>query len=142
MSGRAKVTGVTGKADDYPHKDLTERIIGCAINVHRDLGPGSLESIYENALAHELGKAGLQVERQVATDITYDGIVCGQHRLDLLVDGQVIVELKHVDGLHDKHLAQVISTLKAFGIPVGLLINFNEAKLVNGIRRVVFSAKQ
>lgn len=132
---------MTDKTDDYPHKDLTERIIGCAINVHRALGPGFLESVYENALAHELNKNGLQVERQVATQIVYDDVVCGEHRLDMLVEGQVIVELKHVDGLHDKHLAQVISTLKAFGVQVGLLINFNEAKLVSGIRRVVFSAK-
>lgn len=93
-------------------------------------------------MAYELTKNGLQDERQVAAEIIYDGVVCGEHRLDMLVGGQVVVELKHVDGLHDKHLAQVISTLKAFGIPVGLLINFNEAKLVNGIRRVVFSAKQ
>ena len=138
MSKGPTVLGPTSAGKDYPQKALTEQIIGGAIAVHKALGPGFLESVYENALVHELTKRGLQVQQQVLAEIIYDGAMVGEHRLDILVDGKVIVELKHVESIHDKHVAQVISMLKAFGIKVGLLINFNEARLTNGIRRVVF----
>ena len=132
------VLGPTSGAREYPEKALTEQIIGCAIAVHKALGPGFLESVYENALRHELTKQGLQVQQQLLAEIIYDGAAVGEHRLDLLVEQKVIVELKHVESIHDKHVAQVISMLKAFGVKVGLLINFNEARLTNGVRRVVF----
>ncbi len=122
---------------EYPEKDLTERIIGCAIKVHRALGPGYLEVIYENALAFELSRCGLGVDRQRVVKVLYEGVEVGEHRIDLVVEGRVVLELKAVERLNDKHAAQVISTLRASGLKVGLLINFNEARLVDGVRRVV-----
>ena len=80
----------------FPERELTERIIGSAIAVHKALGPGFLESVYEKALAHELAKQGLRFERQETTKVLYDGVVCGEHRLDFLVEERVVVELKHV----------------------------------------------
>ncbi len=134
----AKVRGVGFSEDKYPEKELTQRIIGCAIEVHRALGPGYLEAIYENALAHELTKQGLRFERQRVVKVYYDDVEVGEHRLDLLVENKVVLELKSVDGLAPKHTAQIISTLKAVGAKVGLLINFDEARVVDGIKRVVF----
>ena len=121
----------------YPHADITERIIGCAIAVHRELHAGFVESMYENALAHELAKQGLKVEAQKVFPVYYDNILVGQHRADLVVGGRVVVELKAVSELTDQHLSQVMSTMKAAGIKVGLLLNFHEARLVDGIRRIV-----
>ena len=123
----------------YPEKELTERIIACAIAVHRELGPGFLEVIYENAIAHEMRKHGLRFERQYVVPVFYDGVQVGEHRVDLFVEGKVVVELKSVDALNEKHKAQVISTLKAVPARVGLLMNFNEARLVDGLQRVVLS---
>lgn len=117
--------------------DITERIIGCAIKVHRVLGPGLLESTYEICLIHELSKAGLRLESQVALPVVYDGIrLDAGYRIDLLVEDQIIVELKSVEGLHPIHEAQVISYLKLSGRKIGLLINFNVTLLKNGIRRL------
>ena len=121
----------------YPEKDLTQEIIGCAIRVHKELGPGFMEAIYENALAYDLRKHGMSLERQKPVQIRYDGHPVGEHRADLIVNGKVVVEIKHVDAVVNKHVAQVISTLKAFAIKVGLLINLNEGRLVDGITRVV-----
>jgi len=121
----------------YPEAELTERIIGACIAVHRELGPGYLEGIYENALAHELSQRGLPFERQRLMRVMYDGIEVGEHRIDLLVAGKVVLELKSVDQLTPKHVAQAISTLKAVGAKVALLVNFNEARVIDGIRRVV-----
>ncbi len=116
----------------------TEKIIGCAIEVHRHLGPGSLESTYETCLAYELQLTGLNVERQKALPIVYKGITIDQgYRLDLLVDKQVIVELKSVDKITAVHEAQILSYLKLSGCKVGLLINFNVKLLKYGIRRFV-----
>lgn len=134
----ATVTGLAFSEDEYPEKVLTQKIIGCAINVHRELGPGYLESIYENALGHEFAKQGLNFEAQRVVKVFYDGVEVGLHRIDLLVEGKVVLELKSVDALTQKHVAQMISTLKAVGAKVGLLMNFNESRLVDGIRRVVF----
>jgi GxxExxY protein len=121
----------------YPEQDLTEQIIGCGIRVHRALGPGYLEAIYENAFAHGLAKEGLAFDRQRVVKVFYDGIEVGEHRIDIVVEGRVVLELKSVETLHPKHVAQIISTLRAAGVKVGLLINFNEARLVDGIKRVV-----
>lgn len=123
--------------EECPEHDLTEKVIGCAIKVHRELGPGFLEIMYERALLHELGKAGLKTENQKPVTVYYDGIEIGEHRADILVEDRVLVELKSTDGLHPKHTAQVMSTLKAFDIKIGLLLNFNEARLVDGLRRVI-----
>ena len=116
----------------YPHSKLTEQTIGAAIEVHRALGPGYLESIYEAALFHELTLRGLKVERQRKLEVVYKGVLVGSHRADLIVNELVLVELKAVEKLMPVHSAQVISTLKTGGLDVGLLINFNEAVLTGG----------
>ncbi len=117
---------------------ITEGIIGAAINVHRELGPGLLESAYEACLVYELMEHGFTVERQKSLPITYKGkqVNCG-YRIDLLVEGQVIVELKAVDRLEPIHDARLLSYLKLSGYKVGLLINFNVKVLKDGIRRLV-----
>lgn len=124
----------------FPHVELTDKIIGAAIAVHRELGPGFLESIYENALKHELEKAGIGVEQQKVVPVYYDGVKVGEHRLDLIVEEKVLLELKATDGLSPLFTAQVISSLRATRLEVGLIINFNEKLLRDGIRRVVVSA--
>jgi GxxExxY protein len=116
--------------------DLTERIIAAAIEVHRILGPGLLESVYEEALAIELDLRGLQARRQVELDVHYKDHIIKGLRIDLLVEGQVIVEVKSVSKLPDVALAQVLSYLKATGLKRALLINFGLAKLVDGIKRI------
>jgi len=135
----ARISPAGKGVSDFPETELTEKIIGCAIAVHRALGPGFLDAIYEKALALEMSKQGLRVERQRIVRIYYDGTEVGEHRIDLFVNGRVVLELKCADGISEKHLAQVISTLKAVGAEVGLLINFDEARLVDGIRRVVLT---
>ncbi|MBI3976872.1 MAG: GxxExxY protein [Chloroflexi bacterium] len=118
---------------------LTQAVIGAAIEVHRVLGPGYLESVYEEAICVELQLRGVPFVRQVAMDVSYKGHAVGEGRLDLLVGGHLIVELKAVEALAPIHTAQVISYLKATGHHLGLLINFNVLVLRQGIRRVVLS---
>ncbi len=117
---------------------ITEEIIGAAIAVHRALGPGLLEWAYEACLVYELAERGLAVERQKALPVTYRGVTvdCG-YRIDLLVKGLVVVELKAVERLDPLHDAQILSYLKLSGCRVGLLINFNVRMLKDGIRRLV-----
>jgi len=105
-------------------KDLTERIIRAAIAVHRHLGPGFLESIYEEALCIELDESGIPYERQKAIPLSYRGRPVGEHRLDLLIGGNVVVELKAVSALEKIHFSVVRSYMKAVGCDVGLLLNF------------------
>ena len=116
--------------------DLTGKIIGAAIEVHKVLGPGLLESVYEECLSHELGKAKVPYERQKEIPVEYKGIKlsCG-YRIDLLVDGRVIVEIKSCDSVLPIHEAQLLTYLKLTGLRVGLLINFNVSTLKNGIKR-------
>lgn len=117
---------------------LTETIIGAAIEVHKELGPGLLESAYEACLVYELMERGLKVEKQKELPVVYHGvrIDCG-YRLDILVEDIVIVELKAIETLARIHDAQVISYLKLSGKHVGLLINFNVLQLVKGLKRIV-----
>lgn len=117
---------------------LTEDIIGAAITVHRELGPGLLESAYEACLAFELVDRGLFVEKQKELPVVYRGfqVDCG-FRLDLLVEGKVVVELKAVEKLHPIHEAQLLSYLKLSGCKVGLLLNFNVRMLRDGLKRMV-----
>ena len=103
---------------------ITEKIIGCAFRVHNALGGGFLEKVYENALAHELRKVGLEVRQQAGIDVVYDGVVVGQYIADLIVEGVVAIELKAIKGLEEIHSAQCINYLTASGLPVCLLINF------------------
>jgi GxxExxY protein len=116
---------------------LTEAVIGAAIEVHRVLGPGFLESLYENALCVELVRRAIPFVRQAAFPVLYKGTLIGETRLDMLVDGRVLVELKATAGHASIHLAQVLSYLSATGLTLGLLINFNVLSLRHGIRRVV-----
>jgi GxxExxY protein len=121
------------------HEDaITEKIIGCAIKIHKALGPGLLESAYEECLCYELSKVGLNVERQKALPLVYEEIKldCG-YRVDVLVENKVVVEIKSVDSLTDVHLAQVLTYLKLGDKRVGLLMNFNVSKMSFGIKRVV-----
>ena len=122
---------------------ITEKVIGAAIAVHRELGPGLLESAYEACLAFELADLGLTVERQKALPVRYRGVKvdCG-YRIDLLVEGKVIIELKAVERLEPIHEAQLLSYLKLSGCKVGLLINFNVRVLKDGIRRLVLDFKE
>ncbi|NLH42083.1 MAG: GxxExxY protein [Planctomycetes bacterium] len=118
--------------------EVSGQVVDAAIRVHSVLGPGLLENAYETCLKHELEKRGLQAEQQVGLPIIYDGIKMDVgYRLDLLVEGCVIVELKAVDRLTPVHEAQLLSYLKFSGKKVGLLINFNVAQLKNGIKRMV-----
>jgi GxxExxY protein len=116
--------------------ELTEKIIGAAIEVHRILGPGLLESIYEEALAIELELRGIPFQRQVEIDVQYKGHTIKGQRLDLLVEEQVVVELKSVTNLPEVAMAQVLSYLKAAGLKRGLLINFGNPRLIDGIKRI------
>jgi GxxExxY protein len=118
--------------------DVTEQIIGAAIDVHRELGPGLLESTYEACLVFELSSRGLRVERQKALPVVYRDVQidCG-YRIDLLVEHAVVVELKAVAAVEPIHEAQLLTYLKLSGFRVGLLINFNVKQLKNGIRRLV-----
>ena len=113
---------------------LTERIIGCAFKVANTLGQGFLEKVYENALVHELRKAGLEVAQQKGLEVHYDGVLVGEFQVDLLVEGSVLVELKAVAGLQEVHVVQCLNYLKASGKPVCLLFNFGRSPVV---RRLV-----
>ncbi|RDB06112.1 GxxExxY protein [Runella aurantiaca] len=118
--------------------DITRRIIGCAIEVHKALGPGLLESAYEECLVYELQRAGLQVLRQKPVPIIYKEIHLEQgYRIDLLIEGLVVVELKSVEILNPVHEAQILTYMKFAEKKIGLLINFNVLVLKDGIRRFI-----
>jgi len=108
---------------------LTERVIGCAMKVHATLGPGFLESVYENALAHELRKAGLAVGLRAPVAVLYDGVSVGDFVADMLVEGRVLVENKAVQALAAAHEVQLVNYLSATGLEVGLLLNFGASSL-------------
>ena len=118
-------------------RELTERVIGCAIEVHRTLGPGLLESSYQQCLTHELEVQEIPFASEVDLPIDYKGIKlnCG-YRLDLMVDGRLIVELKAVDEVSGLHQAQLMTYMKLAKVSLGLLINFNVSRLVDGVRRM------
>jgi len=114
---------------------ITEKIIGCAYTVGNELGSGFLEKVYENALAHELQKAGFSVRQQQDIQVVYDGVLVGEFAADLLVEESVLVELKAAKALDDAHMAQCLNYLKATGLQVCLLINFGGPRVQ--IKRVV-----
>ncbi len=137
-SGRRPITMNRRDAETQRINQITERIIGCAIEVHRTLGPGLLESAYEECTCYELSHGGLRLRRQVALPVVYKGVKldCG-YRMDLVVEELVIVEFKTVEVLLPVHEAQLLSYLKLSGMSVGLLINFHVPVLKDGIRRIV-----
>jgi GxxExxY protein len=114
---------------DAPSDELTEKIIGCAFTVSNTLGAGYLEKVYENALAHELRKAGLTVEQQKRVEVFYDGVMVGYFDSDIIVEEIVILEIKAVRALDDAHKAQTLNYLKSTGLRVGLVINFGRPKI-------------
>ena len=118
--------------------DLSNRVIGCAIEVHRLLGPGLLESTYEQCLAHELSRNRITFQLQLAQPVRYKDILldCG-YRIDVLVENQLVIELKSVEKLLAIHEAQLLTYLKLSGIRTGLLVNFNVVRLKEGIKRFV-----
>ena len=122
--------------------EMARAVIGAAIEAHRHLGPGFLESIYEEALCVELRDRRISFERQKEISVLYKDREIGKHRVDLLVAKSLVVELKTVEALADIHKAQLISYLKALRLPLGLLINFNVPILKNGIQRVVYTSNQ
>jgi GxxExxY protein len=129
------------KANDaqekFPLKDITKKIIGCGSEAHSALGPGLLESMYEEAFGVELKLRGIEFERQKKYPLSYKGTPVGRHRVDVLVEHAVIVELKAVDQMNKIHEAQLLVYLKALDKKVGLLINFNVPRLRDGIQRMV-----
>ena len=126
----------------YPHSELSGKIIACAIKVHRYLGPGLLESAYEESLAAEFEYAGLSFQRQPQVAGHYKGRPLDLVFIpDFIVDGRIIVEIKSVSHLHDNHIAQVLTYLKVTNCQIGLLLNFHEERLYRGIKRLIWSAE-
>ena len=138
--------GAHGEEQQFPVKRSTlswredqtmARVIGCAIAVHRELGPGFLESIYQRAMALELDARGLSFEQERAVPVSYRGTQIPGQRIDLIVEGLIIVELKSVSRFDDVHVAQVISYLRTTKLRAGLLMNFRVSQLHKGIKRIV-----
>ncbi|HRG59621.1 MAG TPA: GxxExxY protein [Bacteroidia bacterium] len=118
--------------------EIAKSVIGSAIKVHKTLGPGLFESAYEECLFYEINKSGLEVKKQKALPLIYEEIKLDVgYRLDILVEKKLIIEVKAVEALNDVHLAQVLTYLKLSNCKLGLLMNFNVAKMVDGIKRVV-----
>jgi GxxExxY protein len=126
---------VAEPAGSYEFESLSSRVIGAAIEVHKQLGPGFKEEVYETALCHELSKRGIRFAYQVTIPVHYDGVLVGTHVLDLLVEDSLVVELKFVATLLDVHYAQLQGYLRAAGVHVGLLLNFGDHPLT--IKRLV-----
>ena len=111
------------------NETLTQRVIGCAMKVHRTLGPGFLETVYQNALLHELRKAGLYAEAEKRIEVFYDAVLVGEFLADILVEGRVLIENKAVRALAPAHEVQVVNYLTATGLEIGLLLNFGSESL-------------
>ena len=126
------------KNKELTENEITEVIIGSAIKVHKQLGPGLLESAYEECLYYELKKTSLDIEKQKPLPLIYEGVKleCG-YRADIVANNKVVIEIKSIEAFNDIHLAQMITYLKLAECKVGLLINFNVLKLKDGIKRVV-----
>ena len=118
--------------------EISSKIIGAAIEVHKQLGPGLLESTYETCLAYELKQMGLDVKQQQALPVVYKEVkLDAGYRIDLLIENKVIIEIKSVEALADIHTAQLLTYLKLKDLKLGLLINFNSVRVVDGLRRIV-----
>jgi GxxExxY protein len=129
---------VVKKTKVMTENEISKRVIGAAIEVHKQLGPGLLESSYEACLAYELKQQGLNIKTQVALPIVYKEVKLNAgYRIDILVENKVIIELKAVDSLADIHKAQLLTYLKLKNLKLGLLINFNSVKVVDGVKRII-----
>lgn len=128
------MVGEMGRRVEFEEQELTDVIIGCVIRVHKELGPGFLESVYRRALLIELKKAGISTESEKEVVVYYDGQQVGKHRLDVVVEEKVVLELKVVESLCGAHYAQVRAYLKATGLKAGLLVNFLKTR--SDFRRV------
>ena len=118
--------------------EISQKIIGAAIEVHKQLGPGLLESTYETCLAYELKQLGLDVKQQQALPVIYKEVkLDAGYRIDLLIENKVILEIKSVDALADIHTAQLLTYLKLKDLKLGLLINFNSVKVIDGLKRIL-----
>ena len=123
--------------EEFPLKEITKKIISCAIEVYSTLGPGLLESVYEEALAYELELREIRYARQKEIGLKYKGRNIGRHKIDFLVEDEVIVELKAVESINKIYEAQLLTYLKAMKKRVGLLLNFNVQRLKEGIKRLI-----
>lgn len=132
-------TDTSGREQPAALNALSARVIGACIEVHRQLGPGLLEAVYEDCLCEELGSRGIPFERQVSIPVVYKGRVVpgARYRIDLVVDQSLVVELKSAERLLAVHKAQVLTQLRLTGLRLGLLVNFLVPRLVDGVRRVV-----
>ena len=120
------------------NNEITRKIIGLAIKIHQTLGPGLLESVYQQCLFYELRNANIKVEKEVLVPITYENMKFETgFRMDLLVENKIVIELKAVETIHDKHISQVLTYLKLSNNKIGLLINFNEKYLKDGVKRII-----
>jgi len=118
--------------------EIGKLIVNCAIQIHKELGPGLFESVYEAILAHELAQLGLRVERQIPIPVVFHGITFDEgFRADLIIEGKVIVELKSVEAVSKAHKKQVLTYLKLSGMKLGYLLNFGEALMKDGISRIL-----
>jgi len=137
MNTDRRFTAVSGAENGgYPHQDVTREIIGAAYEVHRELGWGFLEKVYQNALTVELQNRGLRVMAQIAIPVQYKGEPVGDYFADLLVNDVVLCEIKAVEGLNNAHQAQLLHYLKATAMKVGLLLNFGPRRV--DVKRMVF----
>ena len=128
--------------DEEKRNELSYRLIGCCLAVHRELGPGLHESAYEDSLAAEMSVQKIRFERQYPVPVLYGGKPVGDPlRLDFLIEGCIVLEVKAVDQTHRVHWAQVLTYLKLTRLPLGLLVNFNTASLREGIKRVILTPK-
>jgi len=132
---RTSIKNIIEGRGKHPFEDLSREIIGAAVKVHKALGPGFLENIYEEALKIEFTGMGFHHDSQKEIKIIYQGVEIGTHRLDLIVEGQIILEIKAVKELADIHFAQLRSYLKATGLKIGLLLNFSKSTLE--VKRIV-----
>jgi len=136
-SGDAAVTSALSRELDFPNEALTHAIIGAGISVHRQLGPGLLEALYERAMCVELERREIPFRSQVPVPLTYCGAPIGDYYADLIVDDRVIVELKSVGAIQNAHLAQILTYLTITKLRLGLIMNFNAPVLHRGVKRVI-----
>ena len=119
---------------------LTHGIIGCAITVHKEMGPGLPEGVYEECMGREMSRRGVEFTRQTVMTLTYDGRPVGRSfRPDFIVNGSVVVELKSVDVVHPRHVSQVLSYMRVSKVELGLIINFNVEVLIHGVKRLILT---